>query len=99
MKYCGRVGRSWRGILLLTFVNASWLAPYARRRGRVDYRGVSQLFNHEDQPAVAPPIGSNRRSTTIREWRPLDGGGGRLGADMVEIDVAPTADGRIAVFG
>jgi len=88
-------------LLLLTFVNASWLAP--RPAGGVKliaHRGVSQLFDHQGverdtctAERIEPPV-HDYQENTVRSMQAA----ARLGADMVEIDIAPTADGRIAVF-
>jgi len=87
-------------ILLLTFVNASWLAP--RPVGGVKlvaHRGVYQLYDHKGgrdrctADLIEQPVHDIQENTT-RSMQTA----ARLGADMVEIDIAPTADGRIAVF-
>lgn len=88
-------------ILLLTFLNASWLAD--RPRGGVKliaHRGVAQLFDHEGvgrdtctADRIEPPVHDYLENTARSMQAAV-----RLGADMVEIDIAPTADGKIAVF-
>jgi len=88
-------------VLLLTFVNASWLA--ATPVGGVKliaHRGVSQLFDHRGidldtctAARIEPPV-HDFQENTVRSMEAA----ARLGTDMVEIDVAPTADGKIAVF-
>ncbi len=88
-------------ILLLTVINASWLAD--RPRGAVKliaHRGVSQLYDHEGlnrdsctADRIEPPVHDYQENTT----RSMEAAA-RLGADMVEIDIAPTADGKIAIF-
>lgn len=88
-------------ILLLTFVNASWLAPTPVGGVKlIAHRGVSQLFDHEGvdhgtctADRIEPPVHDYQENTA----RSMEAAA-RMGADMVEIDVAPTADGRIAVF-
>jgi glycerophosphoryl diester phosphodiesterase len=88
-------------ILLLTFVNASWLAPKPVGGVKlVAHRGVSQLFDHHGlkrdtctATRIEQPVHDYLENTT----RSMQAAA-LLGADMVEIDVAPTADGRIAVF-
>jgi glycerophosphoryl diester phosphodiesterase len=88
-------------ILLLTFVNASWLArtPVGGVK-LIAHRGVSQLFDHKGvhrgtctANRIEPPV-HDYQENTVRSMEAA----ARLGADMVEIDIAPTADGRIAVF-
>jgi len=88
-------------ILLLTFVNASWLAPTPVGGVKlIAHRGVSQLFDHKGvdhgtctADRIEPPV-HDFQENTVRSMEAA----ARLGADMVEIDIAPTADGRIAVF-
>ncbi len=88
-------------LLILTFVNASWLA--SRPVGSVKliaHRGVYQLFDHAgvDRDSctavrIEKPV-HDMLENTARSMRAAS----LIGADMVEIDIAPTADGRIAVF-
>lgn len=88
-------------ILLLTFVNASWTAPTPVGGVKlIAHRGVSQLFDHNGvhhgtctANRIEPPVHDYLENTT----RSMQAAA-LLGADMVEIDVAPTADGKIAVF-
>src|SRR5881394_2145543 len=88
-------------ILLLTFVNASWLAPTPIGGVKlIAHRGVSQLFDHKGvhhgtctANKIEPPV-HDYLENTVRSMEAA----AMIGADMVEIDVAPTADGRIAVF-
>jgi len=87
-------------LLILTVVNASWLAP--RPVGGVKlvaHRGVYQLYGHGGGPdrctadLIEQPVHDFQENTT----RSMQAAA-RIGADMVEIDIAPTTDGRIAVF-
>lgn len=88
-------------LLALTFINASWLA--AAPPGGVKliaHRGVYQLYDNDGvgrdsctANRIEPPVHDYLENTA----RSMDAAV-RLGADMVEIDIAPTADGRIAVF-
>ena len=88
-------------ILLLTFVNASWLAPKPAGGVKlIAHRGVSQLFDHEGVERdtctamrIEPPV-HDYQENTVRSMQAA----ARLGADMVEVDIAPTADGKIAIF-
>jgi glycerophosphoryl diester phosphodiesterase len=88
-------------ILLLTFVNASWLAPTPVGGVKlVAHRGVSQLFDHKGlrhgacaADRIEPPV-HDYQENTVRSMQAA----ALIGADLVEIDVAPTADSRIAVF-
>lgn len=87
--------------LLFTFVNASWLAP-APKGGlkMVAHRGVAQLYDHHNlgrddctATRIEQPVHDYLENTPRSMQAAV-----RLGADMVEVDIAPTADGRIAVF-
>lgn len=87
-------------LLLLTFVNASWLAPKPVGAVKlVAHRGVYQLYDHgggSDRctaDLIEPPVHDYLENTT----RSM-AAAARIGADMVEIDIAPTTDGKIAVF-
>jgi glycerophosphoryl diester phosphodiesterase len=88
-------------LLLLTIVNASWLAGKPPGGIRlIAHRGVYQLFDHKGvgrdtctATRIEPPV-HDFLENTIRSMQAAR----RMGADMVEIDIAPTADGRIAVF-
>ena len=85
----------------LTFLNASWLAPEPRGSVKlIAHRGVYQNFDHrklglQDCTAtrIEPPVHDYLENTTRSMERAK-----LLGARMVEIDIAPTRDGRIAVF-
>jgi len=88
-------------ILVLTIVNASWLAGApAGGIKLIAHRGVSQLYDHDGLTRdsctavrIEPPVHDYLENTA----RSLEAAR-RLGADMVEVDIAPTADGKIAVF-
>ena len=88
-------------ILALTIVNASWLAsPPPGGLKLIAHRAVAQQFSREGvdrdtctATRIEPPV-HNYLENTVRS---IDAAR-RLGADMVEVDIAPTADGRIAVF-
>ena len=83
-------------ILLLTFVNASWMAPAPKDAIKlIAHRGVSQLYSHaglgrDDCTAtrIEPPVHDYLENTPRSMEAAV-----RLGADMVEVDIAPTADG------
>src|SRR5262245_28364686 len=88
-------------VLLLTFVNASWIAgkPIGGVR-LLAHRGVAQQFSREGvdndtctATRIEPPV-HDYLENTPRSMQAA----ALMGADMVEIDIAPTADGRIAVF-
>lgn len=89
-------------LLILTFVNASWLASKPLGGVRlIAHRGVSQLFDHRGidrystctATRIEPPV-HDYLENTIRSLQAAR----QMGADMVELDVAPTADGKMAVF-
>ena len=88
-------------LLVLTFVNASWLAPKPVGGVKlIAHRGVYQLYDHKGVERhsctanrIEPPV-HDYFENTARSMQAA----ARIGADMVEIDIAPTADGKIAVF-
>ncbi len=85
----------------LTILNANWLAPDPKGAPKlIAHRGLAQLYN---------PDGVGRDTCTAdRIEEPWHGylentvesitRARKLGAWMVEIDVAPTSDGELAVF-
>ena len=88
-------------LLVLTVTNASWLAPDPVGAPKlVAHRGAYQLFDQrgleKDTCTVAridPPV-HDYLENTVRSMQAA-----RLAtAQMVEVDIAPTADGRIAIF-
>ena len=88
-------------LLLLTILNASWLAGAPPGGVKlIAHRAVAQQFSREGvgrdtctATRIEPPVHDYLENTA----RSIDAAR-RLGADMVEIDIAPTADGRIAIF-
>ena len=88
-------------LLIFTFVNASWLASRPLGGVRlIAHRGVSQLFDHEGvgrdtctADRIEPPV-HDYLENTVRSMQAAR----QMGADVVEIDIAPTKDGRIAIF-
>ena len=88
-------------ILAITVVNASWLAdPPPGRIKLIAHRGVGQQFDHrglENDTCTAsriePPV-HDYLENTVRSLVAAR----NQGANMVEIDIAPSADGKIAVF-
>lgn len=88
-------------LLALSFLNASWLAPTPQGRPKlIAHRGAHQLFDHrgiDDQTCTAtriePPLHDYLENTLGGLYT-----ANRLGADMAEIDIAPTADGKIVLF-
>jgi glycerophosphoryl diester phosphodiesterase len=87
--------------LVLTVVNASWLAPAPKGHVKlIAHRGVYQAFDHRGlandtctATRIEPPYHRYLENTlpSLRMAR-------ALGAAMVELDVAPTSDGRLVVF-
>lgn len=88
-------------VLVVGFLNASWTAdPPSGTLKLIAHRGVSQLFDHKGvgrdtctATRIEPPV-HDYLENTVRSIAAA----GNLGADMVEIDIAPTADGKVAVF-
>ena len=89
-------------LLVLTILNASWIAGKPQGGIRlIAHRGVYQLFDHKGidryssctATRIEQPV-HDYLENTIRSVQAAR----QMGADMVEIDVAPTADGQMAVF-
>lgn len=88
-------------LLVLTVTNASWLAPDPVGAPKlVAHRGAYQLFDQRGlekdtctAARIEPPV-HDYLENTVRSMQAA-----RLAtAQMVEVDIAPTADGRIAIF-
>ncbi|MBD3730860.1 MAG: glycerophosphodiester phosphodiesterase [Sphingomonadales bacterium] len=89
------------GFLALTVLNASWLAPVPHGRiSLIAHRGVYQAYDHKDlgrDTCTATRIEQPQHrylENTLESLRQARA----LGAVMVELDIAPTADGQLAVF-
>ena len=88
-------------LLVLTFINASWLADKPRGGIRlIAHRGVYQLYDHKGvdndtctASRMEQPVHDYLENTT-RSMQAAR----QMGADIVEIDIAPTRDGQIAIF-
>ncbi|MEJ6010083.1 glycerophosphodiester phosphodiesterase family protein [Novosphingobium aquae] len=88
-------------LLILSFVNASWLAPIPRGTVKlVAHRGTSQQFSHkglDNQTCTAtriePPVHDYLENTLPSLTSAV-----ALGAQAVEVDIALTTDGRLALF-
>ena len=88
-------------LLVLTFINASWLADKPRGGIRlIAHRGVYQLYDHKGvdndtctASRIEQPVHDYLENTT-RSMQAAR----QMGADIVEIDIAPTRDGQIAIF-
>ena len=84
--------------LVFTVINASWIAPKPMGGPKlVAHRGVAQLQAGEDAcgaTGIELPVHSFTENTTRSIER------ARLStAQMVEVDVRPTADGNLVLFG
>jgi glycerophosphoryl diester phosphodiesterase len=87
--------------VVLSFVNASWLSEPPRGYLKlIAHRGVMQQFDHrgiDDATCTAariePPV-----HRFIENTIPGLQEAARNGAQMIEVDVAPTRDGRLALF-
>lgn len=87
--------------VVLSFLNASWLAGSPRGYIKlIAHRGTMQQFSHAgltDQDCTArriePPIHPYLEDTTPGLQQAA-----RLGAQMIEIDIAATSDGHLALF-
>ena len=88
-------------LLVLTFINASWLASTPRGGVRlIAHRGVYQFYDHKGvdrdtctAARMEQPVHDYLENTT-RSMQAAR----QIGADVVEIDIAPTRDGQIAIF-
>lgn len=88
-------------ILAMTFLHASWLAPDPKGAPKlVAHRGIAQLYDNRGvgrdtctADRIEQPWHSYLENTVEGIKRARE-----LGAWMVEIDIAPTADGELAVF-
>jgi glycerophosphoryl diester phosphodiesterase len=88
-------------IAVLAFLNASWAAaPVGGQIKLIANHGVAQLPVKPgaatvgcDASAIEPPV-NDHVENTVRSMQTA----WELGADMVQIDIQPTADGKIAVF-
>ncbi|WP_088310308.1 glycerophosphodiester phosphodiesterase family protein [Novosphingobium sp. B 225] len=87
--------------LLLTVINASWLAPAPRGAVKlIAHRGAHQLYDHHGlerdtctATRIEVPVHDFQENTVAGLLQAQ-----RLGAQMIEVDIAPTADGQIALF-
>lgn len=88
-------------LLVLTVVNASWLAPEPKGGPKlVAHRGVHQLYDHAGverdtctATRIEPPAHPFLENTVASMVEAV-----KSTAQMVEVDIAPTADGEIALF-
>ena len=88
-------------LFIVITINASlWADPPPGVIRLIAHRGVSQLYNHQGvgrdsctATRIEPPV-HDYLENTVRSveasWS--------MGADMAEVDVAPTADGHIVLF-
>ena len=87
--------------LVLTVINAQWLAPTPRGYVKlVAHRGAHQLYDRAG--LTRDSCTANRIEVPVHDYLENTVAGmvqaQRLGAQMIEVDVAPTADGQIALF-
>lgn len=88
-------------LVALSFINASWLTtPPGGYIKLIAHRGTMQQLRHAalaDRDCTAariePPFQPYLENTAPGLQQAV-----RLGAQMIEIDIAPTSDGRIALF-
>ena len=88
-------------LLALTVINASWLAAPPRGYAKLlAHRGTMQQYSHHDLTSqdctatrIEVPV-HDYLENTAPGLQMADG----LGAFMIEVDVAPTKDGQIALF-
>ncbi|MFM2409797.1 MAG: hypothetical protein RL481_625 [Pseudomonadota bacterium] len=89
-------------LVVFTFVNASWLAPEPKGQPKlIAHRGVYHLYDKRKAFGrdtctarfIHPPQ-HEIFENTVQSMQIAAG----VGADMVEIDVAPTKDGRMVLF-
>ena len=88
-------------LLVLTLVNASWLAPEPKGAPKmIAHRGLAQVYAPDDierDTCTATRIGEPYHDYLENT---LEGAArvAKLGAAMIEVDIAPTSDGEIVVF-
>jgi glycerophosphoryl diester phosphodiesterase len=89
-------------LVVFTFVNASWLAPEPKGQPKlIAHRGVYHLYDKRKAFGrdtctarfIHPPQ-HEIFENTVQSMQIAAG----VGADMVEVDVAPTKDGRMVLF-
>jgi len=87
--------------VILTFVNASWLAPDPEGSPKlIAHRGLYQLYDREGlerdtctADRIYEPYHGYLENTPQSVLRSFN-----MGAHMVEIDIAPTKDGEVVVW-
>ena len=88
--------------LALTLVNASWLAPTPQGNPKlIAHRGVAQIYDQQGverdtctADRIEPPVHGFLENTLPS----MRAAGQMVSAQMIEIDIAPTSDGEIAIF-
>ena len=87
--------------IILTVMNASWLADTPRGKPKlIAHRGIAQHF---DRAGVErDTCTATRIEEPVHTYLENTGRGaeraGELGARMIEVDIAPTADGKLVAF-
>lgn len=88
-------------LLVLTLVNASWLAPEPKGAPKmIAHRGLHQLYDHtgvERDTCTADRIEAPYHDY-LENTAPSIARAAKLGASMVEVDIAPTKDDALVVF-
>jgi glycerophosphoryl diester phosphodiesterase len=88
-------------LLVLSFVNASWLAGPGRGSIKlIAHRGASQLFDHtalEQDSCTASRIEPPYHQFLENTLPGMDRAA-RTGGALIALDLAPTKDGKLAVF-
>ena len=87
--------------MVLTVINASWLARTPRGYPKlIAHRGAHQLYDHRGverdtctATRIEQPVHDYHENTLAGMLQAQ-----RLGAQMIEVDIAPTVDGQIALF-
>ncbi len=89
-------------VIAVLLYNSSWFAapsPDAKLR-LIAHRGVHQTFSRDNltndtctAERLDPPVNAYLENTVASAQAAFD-----LGADIVEMDIAPTRDGRLAIF-
>ncbi len=88
--------------LVLTVINASWLADRPRGYVRqIAHHGTAQQFDHQN--LAARGCSAAHIETPVHDYlaNTIDGlmAAVRLGAPMIEVDVSSTSDGQLVLFG
>jgi glycerophosphoryl diester phosphodiesterase len=87
--------------VILSLINASWIAPAPKGRLKlIAHRGVAQQFSRagiDDATCTATRIAPPEHKFIENSVYSMHQAAA-LGADLIELDVQPTRDGRMVVF-